>query len=239
MVPLHAQQTAQPAQAAAPAQPAPFGQPVVTPPPVSGQAQPQATPATGLPDRTDFDPVTRALSDKNPPPADPNAKPAAIALTPEQQAEADRQKRLADIAQKREEAKKKAIEAQKVQKEKQAAAKAAEQQKMAAMKAARDARTEQMKQNRADLQALLAEQREARKAYQQARQGSTGDAVHKIEEDYNKAEADRVAKIRELRHPKFKPAYKPGTGNTTSQTGGTTALPGSVTSGTGSNVTVH
>jgi membrane protein involved in colicin uptake len=193
----------------------------------------------------DFDPVTRALSNKNPSIPDPSqaqapAQPAP--LTPEQQAELDQQKQLADIAAKKQAAKEKAATAEKARKEKEAAAKAAEEQKKASLKAAREARLAQFKQNREELAALLKEQRDAQKAYQEARKNATGDAVTQLEADYRKAEKDREAKIRELRHPKFKPLNDylgNKTGNSTGNSTINTALPGTVTSGSGPTVTQH
>jgi membrane protein involved in colicin uptake len=185
-----------------------------------------------------FDPVTSALAGRDPPVLGPNAPsgPGITVLTPEQQAEADRQKQLQEIQAKKEEAHKKQQAEEAARKAKEEAEKQAEVQRMAALKAAREAKDAETKHNREELTALLAEEKTARKSYEQAKQGATGDAVNQIETDYKKAEKDRQEKIKELRHPKYKPLkdYMPAGSST-----GTTALPGSVSSGSGATVTQH
>ena len=181
-------------------------------------------------------PVTRALSDKNPTiPAEVQA--GNPPLTAAQQAEAARQKQIADIQAKKAEARKKYQDAEKARKDREDAAKSAEQQRIATLKVAREARVAEMKQDREQLAALKQEEITARKAYQDAKKNATGDSVRQIETDYQKAEKDRQAKIKELRHPKYKPlkAYESGQGSPN----GTTALPGTVTSGSGATVTQH
>ncbi len=183
----------------------------------------------------DFDPVTRALSSKNPTLPDPNNPGATQApLTPEQQAIAAQQAQMAEIQAKREEARKKREAEEQARKAKEEADKQAEAQRMAALKAAREAKDAETKHNREELTALLEEEKTARKAYEDSKQSATGDSVKQVEDDYNKAEKDRQAKIKELRHPKYKPLkdYMPGAN-------GTTALPGTVTSGSGPTVTQH
>ncbi len=186
----------------------------------------------------DFDPVTRALSDKNPPAPAANGQPAAPQLTPEQQAELDRQKQLAEIQQKKEEAKKKADALRAAQKAKQDAAKEADMKRMAALKQIREDRMKEMKENHEQLEALLAEEKTARKAYQDSKKNSTGDQSQ-VDSDYRKAEKDRQKKIQELRHPKYKPMKLPSTTTTATTPASSTALPGTTTSGTGPTATTH
>ena len=66
------------------------------------------------------------------------------------------------------------------------------------------------------------------------RRDATGSTTQ-IDSDYRKAEKDREAKIKDLRHPKYKPLKD----YMKDSTNGTTALPGTVTSGTGPSVTTH
>ena len=178
---------------------------IVAPGPVRAQTAPNGGP--------DFDPVTRAFSDKNPPPGTA-ATAAQPQLTPEQQAALAEQQRQAKIQQMREDAKKKREAADKARKEKEEIARKAEEDHMAALKAKREERLEQMKSNRQQLKALLEEQKEARKAYEQSKQSATG-STSQIDDDYHKAEKDREDKIRELRHPKYKPIddKKPSSGS--------------------------
>jgi hypothetical protein len=196
----------------------------------------------------DFDPATRMFSSKNPP-LGSQTTPVVPVVTPEQQAEIDRQKQLAEIEQKRQEAKQKADAAKAAQKAREQAAKAAEEKRMAALKQMREDRMKEMKENREELAKLLQEEKDARKAYQDAKKSSTGlGGTQSLDDDYRKAEKDRQKKIQELRHPKYKPIKLPAEGSTTGSSSGvagtpaagtSTALPGTTTTGMGPGAMTH